>query len=592
MKCVLGVDRVPMTRALLLAALAMCGCLKPAPQDCTPKSCNGCCDEMGRCVPGDTVSACGRAGAACQACSSPTEGTSTCTSGACGAQCTQGFHVCRGQCVPNTSVTACGSRCEPCPAPAGATATCDGTTCGIDCGEARHVCGDVCVSDFDLNSCANTCTPCLTRPNGITTCQPDAGGCLLTCQSGFRLCAAECRADSVASCGDSCSICSAPDGGIPSCDGGTCSFECRTGLFRCRDGCCKPTNVWLSNLAGRSHVLASSGEVYGWGTQGTLDLLGVGNINSHSFPVPAPAFGDGVVSMALGNLHTCAVYRDGGTRCLGGGTSGQLGDGQRQTSTVPVQVVGLPGVPSQLALGDFQSFALVNGAVYGWGTTGSVDDAGVSTPSNIAMPYHADLMTGVTFIASGQYHRCAVKQQQAWCWGINNDGELGAGRPNGRTIPLPVQGIDAGVTSVSLSQDHSCAVAGGEVWCWGLNNWRQVWWGSGDMWVDRPLKVVGAGSDVVAVATGGRSTCVLKGPAGARSIMCWGSGALGDGVNQQQRTQPATVVNIGGNVQAFAAAGAHHCAIMNQELWCWGGGGTVGHGLSADALTPVPITSP
>lgn len=74
--------------------------------------------------------------------------------------------------------------------------------------------------------------------------------------------------------------------------------------------------------------------------------------------------------------------------------------------------------------------------------------------------------------------------------------------------------------------------------------------------------------------------------------LCWGSGALGDGVHELQRTQPVTVANVRGNVTALAASAYHYCALMNDQLWCWGSAGYVGHGLSSDALTPVPITSP
>jgi alpha-tubulin suppressor-like RCC1 family protein len=581
------------SRALAVAAFALCACFKPASQECSPQTCPGCCNQNGQCQSGDTVSACGQAGTACRVCETPLNGTSTCAAGSCAFECTQGTHACSGACVSNMSADTCGTRCEACPAPTGATATCDGTTCGVDCGEGRHLCGDACVSDFDLNTCANACTPCLTRPNGITTCQPDAGGCLLKCQPGFRLCSAECRADSVSSCGESCSICTSPDGGVSSCDGGTCSYECRTGRFRCRDGCCSPTRVWMSALTSRSHVRSTSEELYSWGNNpGVTDVLGVGNIMSHRQPIPAPLYGQGVATMSLGTVHTCAVYVDGGTRCIGAGSSGQLGDGQQQRSGVPVEVVGLPDVPTQLALGDTQSLALVNGAVYAWGSMGSVNDAGVAMLSTVAVPYHTDLMTGVSFVAAGLNHFCAVKQQQAWCWGANDEGQLGAGRPTWRSLPRPVEGIDAGVTAVALAEDHTCALAAGQVWCWGGNAYRQVWWGSTERWIDQPFKVIGAGSDVVAIATGLTATCVLKGPVGGRSVMCWGTGALGDGVNISMRAQPATVLNVTGNVEALAGAAGHFCALMNQAVWCWGRGGYVGHGLSSDALTPVPITSP
>jgi hypothetical protein len=51
-----------------------------------------------------------------------------------------------------------------------------------------------------------------------------------------------------------------------------------------------------------------------------------------------------VVSLSAGELHSCAVLTDGTVRCWGDNSSGQLGDGTRTNSDVPLPVEGLEGV--------------------------------------------------------------------------------------------------------------------------------------------------------------------------------------------------------------------------------------------------------
>ena len=47
--------------------------------------------------------------------------------------------------------------------------------------------------------------------------------------------------------------------------------------------------------------------------------------------------GSGVIAIAAGENHTCALLNDG-ARCWGNGTDGQLGHGSEANSPVPVPV--------------------------------------------------------------------------------------------------------------------------------------------------------------------------------------------------------------------------------------------------------------
>jgi alpha-tubulin suppressor-like RCC1 family protein len=49
----------------------------------------------------------------------------------------------------------------------------------------------------------------------------------------------------------------------------------------------------------------------------------------------------GIVSIAAGNSHTCALSATGAVYCWGYNPSGQLGNNSTMSSYVPVQVTGL-----------------------------------------------------------------------------------------------------------------------------------------------------------------------------------------------------------------------------------------------------------
>jgi len=98
------------------------------------------------------------------------------------------------------------------------------------------------------------------------------------------------------------------------------------------------------------------------------------------------------------------------------------------------------------------------------------------------------LTSGVTAIAAGMFHTCAVVDQGVRCWGYNFSGQLGNKSRISSPVPLPVEGLTHGVSAVAAgghpnqtpSSGHSCALVGGTMRCWGSNYLGQL--GSG---VDR-----------------------------------------------------------------------------------------------------------
>ena len=144
-----------------------------------------------------------------------------------------------------------------------------------------------------------------------------------------------------------------------------------------------------------------------------------------------------ITAAAVGSeTFACAIEASAGSLyCAGGNSFGELGNGATVSSSVPVLVSGL---------------------------------------------------SNVTAIAAGVTHACALKSDgSVWCWGNNANGQIGDGTGTNRSVPTAVHGLSSGVTSIATGSNHSCAVkTDGTVWCWGANGIGQA--GDGTQ-INRPL---------------------------------------------------------------------------------------------------------
>jgi alpha-tubulin suppressor-like RCC1 family protein len=110
--------------------------------------------------------------------------------------------------------------------------------------------------------------------------------------------------------------------------------------------------------AGGYHHCAvlSNGSTRCWGFNSS-GCLGNGTTIDSNTPVRVHEFNSPTRLMAGGYEHTCALLFDGTMRCWGMGSDGQLGTRRRADSTLPVNVVGTPGVvwessdPSKATIG-------------------------------------------------------------------------------------------------------------------------------------------------------------------------------------------------------------------------------------------------
>ena len=256
-----------------------------------------------------------------------------------------------------------------------------------------------------------------------------------------------------------------------------------------------PVPVVLADIddiaVGLAHTCARSGvKLYCWGFN-DAGQLGQGDEVNRPLPtlVPEAVTGD-VVDIAIGLSHTCAVRSTGDVICFGFNDQGQTGvlpGGQGGSDHVldPVVVPGI-GDATEISLGHAHSCVRTStGGVrcWGWNGSGQLGDGTFfsrTEPRDVVDEGGAAL-TGIERVIAGPIRTCALTAKgEAFCWGDNTDGALGAGSDaavEARAQRVTIDDLPV-ILDIAVGERHTCFLGGVAVRCMGDNTEGQLGDGS------------------------------------------------------------------------------------------------------------------
>jgi alpha-tubulin suppressor-like RCC1 family protein len=327
---------------------------------------------------------------------------------------------------------------------------------------------------------------------------------------------------------------------------------------------CEPAVDVVALAAGRDTTCAQLGDrtLRCWGN-GASGQLGTGMPTSEPDPV-APSGLGAVDAFAVGVSHMCAVA-GGVVACWGNNWRGQLGVGDRVLRTLPAVVAGLPSDVVGVAAGGMNSCAWSASELWCWGDRNGTASSNSQTPRQVVLPPVTAVTLGNTRQRGSSAHGCALAGDgTAWCWGSNNDGQLGDGSGVTSQLPVAVAG-SARFAALAAGGHHACGrTADGELWCWGANELGQL--GDASL-LPKLVPVRIALAPVVEIAAASSHTCALT---AAGELWCWGDNRYGQiGLEVASATTPTRVAVP--PLRTVALGDEHGCGLgVDGVVWCWG----------------------
>lgn len=368
---------------------------------------------------------------------------------------------------------------------------------------------------------------------------------------------------------------------------------------------------------GSQHACArtSTGRIYCWGDT-TYGQVGTGVVGERQetagscltrnitvADTPKRVRLSGVVDVAAGSQHTCAVTSDGSAYCWGFGRYGQLGrfDAAGECdapSAYPVEVEAPSVNFVQIEAGESYTCALSDtDEMYCWGRNYGQFGISRGTLSASLTPtatgrYFSDITGGpfhlcgtqadgsgsclgsnsqrqvsdevsryisepasVGFVddfAVGNSHTCSIDVGTAQCWGDDRQEQLGEDLD------------DFNFFAISGGRNHSCAIdyldymwGGtelGRAYCWGDNMVGQLGNGTTSRYDDPTPVQVRSSSYLIDIESGSDFSCAIT---VTRDAVCWGGnvyGQLGNGETRTVQNLPTTVVNLPSARSSLVAA--------------------------------------
>ncbi|MBB4639511.1 PKD domain-containing protein [Longimicrobium terrae] len=305
-------------------------------------------------------------------------------------------------------------------------------------------------------------------------------------------------------------------------------------------------------------------------------------------PRPPPVYG--IFQQVAPEGGGCGLLVNGDAYCWGYGGQGRLGYGGTRNFTDPVPVTGGHKF-KQIASSAHTCGVTTSRDLYCWGRN---DHGEVGAPPTVVVegqfygntrhnPEPALVRGGIRWDAVdvGPAFTCGLASDgRAWCWGVNDNGQVGNGTFTSQPEPALVSG-DHRFTAITTGAYNACGLkAGGEVWCWGSNRHRALGAPSTQicgqsftyLCSNVPVKV---DTDVAFTAIDAGTTDHVCGLTAQGKAFCWGGNVgyeASPGANTDSILTPIALPTQERFV-TIAAAGRETCAVRaDGEGFCWGVG--------------------
>ena len=373
---------------------------------------------------------------------------------------------------------------------------------------------------------------------------------------------------------------------------------------------------------GNSHgcALDTNNTAYCWGWGGDGEL-GSNTSNVEFSPVAVYTEGElkdkYIKSIDAGDWHTCAIASDDNAYCWGYGYDGALGTDSWDNEYTPAAVDrsgALAGLTiKQISAGKYHTCAIAsdnNGYCWGYGGDGRLGTGSTGETNTPLAVIRTGVLAGRTLkqISAGGNHTCAIADNdEAYCWGNNNYGELGNNSTSDSSVPVKVSASGVLnskiITSIKTDELYTCALTSeGKVACWGWGYYGQIGIDNGTFADDKalvPVLIQNTGligtKTVLDLSVTDSVTC---GIASDSYAYCWGAGVEGqlglddwgwDGL-------PYKVDNsnhlLGKSIVSVEGGDDFTCALTHEsKIYCWGKNldGSHGSGLTTNRLEPTLV---
>lgn len=345
---------------------------------------------------------------------------------------------------------------------------------------------------------------------------------------------------------------------------------------------------YLGVTAGDRHscAVATGGVTYCWGDD-DRGQLGVGGAPGGAAARPTlvqtnerhvQVFGGGDFTCALESASDIAS-------CWGANDRGQFAFFNPMSSAVPVSPNPSLLVDGGMELGRAHGCALVFGRLQCWGDNAALQTSGLGMTHPIPVDVAAPMGFGaVTAFSAGGASSCAIyaarPEPRTFCWGQNEDGELGVSASAATELPQEVA-LSAAVPftpeRVAVGDAFACAsgligtiARAPHVTCWGRNDRGQL--GAAQRF--GAVSLPAGPAAVLALGAGRAHACALLDDG---QVVCWGDDAYGQLGRGAVGGSSAEARAVPGLWQALAVGGDHTCALAGRpgagaagEVWCWG----------------------